>query len=45
LHLGAGVLPIVENPPHDDFGSLGLVIVDDVLLHPDATATGEDIVP
>lgn len=45
MNRGTGVLPMMEDSPYNDFGSLRLVIVDDVLLHLDATAAREEIVP
>lgn len=41
---GARVLTTVENANHLDQVGLGLVIVDDVLLHLDATTTREEII-
>jgi hypothetical protein len=35
---------MMENSPHDDFAGPGLVVVDDVLLHLDAAATGKEII-
>jgi hypothetical protein len=43
LHLGAGILPMMEDAEHFDRASSGLVIVNDVLLYVDATAFGEEI--
>jgi hypothetical protein len=45
VHPGTGVLTMMENSPHDDFGSVGLVVVDDVLLHLETAAAREEIVP
>ena len=36
---------MMENSPHDDFGSVGLAVIDDVVFHLDAAAVGEEIVP
>ena len=45
MNYGTGVLTMMKNSLHDDFGSIWLVVVDDVLLHLDAAATGKEFVP
>jgi hypothetical protein len=45
LHCGTGVLTMMENSPDDDFGSLGLVVVNDVLLHLEAATAREEVIP